>query len=33
MVSDSITKDDMSKNKVVPCGVCSLRVKTMRVRV
>ena len=28
MVSDSIIQDDMSRNKVVPCGVCSMRVKT-----
>ena len=27
MVSGSITKDYLSKNKVDPCGVCSLRVK------
>ena len=27
MVSDGITKDGMSKSKVNPCGVCSLRVK------
>ena len=27
MVSGSITKDDMSKNKVTPCGVCRLKVK------
>ena len=27
MVSGSITKDDMSKGKVDPCGVCSLSVK------
>ena len=27
MVSDSITKDGMSKSKVDPCGVCSWRVK------
>ena len=27
MVSSGITKDDMSKSKVDPCGVCSLRVK------
>ena len=28
MVSGDITKDDMSKSKVDPCGVCSLRTKT-----
>ena len=28
MVSGSFTKDGMSKNKVEPCGVCSLRAKT-----
>ena len=27
MVSVGITKDDISKSKVDPCGVCSLRVK------
>ena len=27
MVSGGITKDGMSKSKVDPCGVCSLRVK------
>ena len=27
MISGSITKDDMSKSKVDPCGVCSLRAK------
>ena len=27
MVSSSITKDDMSKSKVHPCGFCSLRAK------
>ena len=27
IVSSSITKDDLSKSKVDPCGVCSLRVK------
>ena len=27
MVSGSITKDGMSKGKVDPCGICSLRVK------
>ena len=27
MVCSSITKDGMSKSKVYPCGVCSLRVK------
>ena len=27
MVSGGITKDGMSKGKVDPCGVCSLRVK------
>ena len=27
MVSGGITKDCMSKGKVDPCGVCSLRVK------
>ena len=27
MISGDITKDDMSKSKVDPCGVCSLRVK------
>ena len=27
MVSGGITKDGLSKNKVYPCGVCSLRVK------
>ena len=27
MVCSGITKDDMSKSKVYPCGVCSLRVK------
>ena len=27
MVMGSITKDDMSKSKFDPCGVCSLRVK------
>ena len=27
MVSSCITKDGMSKSKVDPCGVCSLRVK------
>ena len=27
MASGSITKDGMSKGKVDPCGVCSLRVK------
>ena len=27
MVISGITKDDMSKSKVEPCGVCSLRVK------
>ena len=26
MVSGSITKDGMSKSKVDPCGICSLRV-------
>ena len=28
MVSSGITKDGMSKRKVDPCGVCSLRVKS-----
>ena len=28
MVSSGITKDGISKSKVDPCGVCSLRVKT-----
>ena len=28
MVSGHITKDGMSKSKVDPCGVCSLRVKS-----
>ena len=28
MISDSITKDGMSKSKVDPCGVCSWRVKS-----
>ena len=28
MVSCCITKDGLSKRKVDPCGVCSLRVKT-----
>ena len=28
MVSSGITKDGMSKSKVDPCVVCSLRVKT-----
>ena len=27
MVSGGITKDDMSKGKADPCGVCSLRMK------
>ena len=27
MVSGSITKDGLSKNKVDPCVVCSLKVK------
>ena len=27
MVSNDITQDGMSKSKVDPCGVCSLRVK------
>ena len=27
MISGSITKDGMSKSKIDPCGVCSLRVK------
>ena len=27
IVSSGITKDGMSKTKVDPCGVCSLRVK------
>ena len=27
MVSGSITKDGLSKSKVYPCGVCSLKVK------
>ena len=27
MVSSGITKDGLSKSKVDPCGVCSLRVK------
>ena len=27
VVSDGITKDGLSKSKVDPCGVCSLRVK------
>ena len=27
MVCGGITKDGMSKSKVVPCGVCSFRVK------
>ena len=27
MVSGGITKDDISKSKVDPCGVCSMRVK------
>ena len=27
MVSGGITKDGMSKSKVDPCGVCSLRIK------
>ena len=27
MVCSSITKDSMSKSKVDPCGVCSLRIK------
>ena len=27
MVCGGITKDGMSKSKVGPCGVCSLRVK------
>ena len=27
MVCGGITEDDMSKGKVDPCGVCSLRVK------
>ena len=28
MVSGGITKDDLSKIKADPCGVCSLRAKT-----
>ena len=28
MVSSSITQDSLSKSKVDPCGVCSLRVKS-----
>ena len=31
MVNGGITKDGMSKSKVDPCGVCSLRVKTISV--
>ena len=27
VVSGGITKDSMSKSKVKPCGVCSMRVK------
>ena len=27
MVSDGITQDGMSKSNVLPCGICSLRVK------
>ena len=27
MVSSGITKDFISKNKVDPCGVCSIRIK------
>ena len=32
MVSGGITKDDMSKSKVDPCGVSSLRVKANSVQ-
>ena len=28
MVSSGITKDGMSKSKVIPCGICSLRIKS-----
>ena len=31
MVSGSITKDGLSKSKVDPCGVCSLRVKAIKI--
>ena len=31
MVGGSITKDGLSKSKVDPCGVCSLRVKAISV--
>ena len=27
MVSSGITKDGVSKGKIDPCGICSLRVK------
>ena len=31
VVSVGITLDDLSKSKVDPCGVCSLRVKAISV--